>query len=253
MGPDRRPRRTVRPASMAGVGGSGRPGTPSHQPTQNAKRQENQLQDGPGEQDRQDGEDGQCGVEHGRSRCRTRCRGRMMTIRNRLRPERGEMVDGTVVPRGRLSRIPRPQGRPRRSMRVRARSLLGTCGSAARPLTALRSWLTVTPLSARKSRRSPRRAATGLRRTPRHVSPRRSRRPDGGIRGGIAGRPPLRPQRVRHEGRAGGEPVRVQEPRRGAVRMGRQAVIAFAGDEETMGRAAPSTFWTPSRRHAGMR
>jgi hypothetical protein len=33
----------------------------------------------------------------------------MMTIRNRLRPERGEMVDGTVVPRGRLSRIPRPR------------------------------------------------------------------------------------------------------------------------------------------------
>jgi hypothetical protein len=88
------------------VGGSGRPGTPSHQPAQDAKRQENQLQDGPGEQDRQDGEDGQCGVEHGRYRCRTRCRGRMMTIRNRLRPERGEMVDGTVVPRGRLSRIP---------------------------------------------------------------------------------------------------------------------------------------------------
>lgn len=92
-----------------GVGGSGRPGTPSHQPAEDAKRQENQLQDGPGEQDRQDGEDGQCGVEHGRYRCRTRCRGRMMTIRNRLRPERGEMVDGTVVPRGRLSRIPRPR------------------------------------------------------------------------------------------------------------------------------------------------
>jgi succinyl-diaminopimelate desuccinylase len=34
---------------------------------------------------------------------------------------------------------------------------------------------------------------------------------------------------------------------------GGEAVIAFAGDEETMGRAAPSTFWTPSRRHAGMR